>query len=83
MNFIRQFLIWFLSALCVSAGAKLAHYLVRVLSSYSAPEASLPGSPSHVLCPACGRSLRRIRTSLVCLQCGYKEDASSAPAGSK
>lgn len=81
MSFIRQFLIWFLSALCVTAGAKAAHFLSRlVTSSLSKSEPVVPGSPSHVLCPACGRSLRRIRTSLVCLQCGYKEDEPPAPA---
>lgn len=81
MSFFRQLLIWFLSALCVTAGAKFAHFLSHlVTSSLSNSETPMPGSPSHVLCPACGRSLRRIRASLVCPQCGYKEEDPPAPS---
>ena len=74
MDFVRQLLIWFLSALCVSAGARCAHLLTRLLTQqFGKPEAPTGGAPSSVLCPKCGKGMRRIGTTLVCHPCGHRE----------
>lgn len=73
-DFGRSVFLWFASGLFIAAGSKFAEYLATQISNRQRPTSSPPvGSPSLVLCPTCGRNLRRFGKALYCNQCGHKE----------
>ena len=74
-EFGRQVMIWFASGLFIAAGSKFAEYLAtQVTQRTGANGAQQPvGTATLVLCPSCGRNLRRFGKSMYCTQCGHKE----------
>jgi rubrerythrin len=74
VEIVRQAVIWFVSALVASTGARCGRYLAERLTEAKKSDA-LPADEgrSRVLCRGCGRPMRQQVKELHCPHCGHRE----------